>query len=52
MNCGLRISVGWRFVVVVCALILASSGSVAHAQTDIGVKTKKVTVTLVRWPYT
>lgn len=51
MNFGLRISNGWRCVVVVCLLMLASSGSIAYAQST-ATKAKKVTVTLVRWPYT
>ena len=40
-----------RLISIVCVLVLLSS-AVALAQTTLNKPAKKVTVTLVRWPYT
>lgn len=45
---GLRISCG----LIACVLALGSCSAIVFAQAGTVTKTKKVTVTLVRWPYT
>jgi hypothetical protein len=49
MNFGLRNLRVWRLVLLACVMVFVSP-SFSFAQ--VSKSTKKVTVTLVRWPYT
>jgi hypothetical protein len=41
----------WRSISIACLVLVASCSSIALSQAT-SVKSKKVSVTLVRWPYT